>query len=348
MSTKESSDEAIRWGIIGTGGIASAFATDLALLRDASVVAVGSRTRASADAFGDRFDVPRRYASYADLVSDPELDAVYVATPHPDHHASALLAIRAGKATLVEKPFTLNAAEASDLIDEATARHTFLMEAMWTRFLPHVVRVREIIAAGVLGDVRSFTADFGEWFRPDARHRSFDPELGGGALLDLGIYPISFASMLFGKPTRVTAASDPAFTGVDAQTSIVLQYAGGQHAVLFTSLEARTPNRASINGSLARIEIEGDFLAPAAFRVIGRDAHEELYDVPHEGRGLRHQAAEVGRCLHASLTESPVLPLSETLAIMETLDMIRNQIGLSYPSEHRHPKRTTDRPVSGE
>ena len=336
MSTKESADGLIRWGVIGTGGIASAFATDLALLADARIVAVGSRTQANADAFGERFDVPHRYSSYAELVSDAEVDAVYVATPHPDHHQSALLAIRAGKATLVEKPFTLNATEALDLVSEAKARKTFLMEAMWTRFLPHVVLVREIVAAGLLGEVRSLTADFGEWFRPDARHRSFDPQLGGGALLDLGVYPISFASMLFGKPIRVTAASDPAFTGVDAQTSVVLQYAGGQQAVLFTSLEARTPNRASINGTRARIEIEGDFLAPAAFRVIDRNGHEELYDAPHEGRGLRHQAAEVGRCLRASMTESPLLPLSETLAIMETLDVVRRQIGLTYPSENPH------------
>lgn len=324
-----------RWGIIGTGGIAAAFLTDLALLpeSEAVAVAVGSRTQASAAEFAARFGVPRAFGSYAELVADPDVDAVYVSTPHPMHHAAALLAIRAGKACLVEKPFTLNAAEARDLIDEATAYSTFLMEAMWTRFLPHVARVRDLISQGRIGDVRSFLADFGERFPEDPRHRSYDPGLGGGALLDLGIYPLSFASMLFGTPRTVTAVSDPAFTGVDSQTSVILQYDGGQHAVLFTSLEARTPNTASINGTLGRIEIEGDFLAPAAFRVISTDGSSERIDLPHAGRGLRHQASEVGRCLRAGLLQSPVMPLAETVSIMVAADEIRRQIGLVYPTE---------------
>jgi predicted dehydrogenase len=244
-----------------------------------------------------------------------------------------LLAIGAGKAVLVEKPFTLNASEAREVVAAARAAGTFLMEAMWTRFLPHVVRIRELIASGALGDVRSLTADFGEWFPPDITHRAFAPELGGGALLDLGIYPVSFASMLFGSPLRVTAVSHATFTGVDGQTAVIFEYVGGRQAVLFTTLEAHTATRASINGTLARIEIDGDFLAPAAFRLITRDGDEEFFSLPHEGRGLRHQAAEVARCLRTSLTESPVLPLSETLSIMETLDEVRRQIGLTYPSE---------------
>jgi predicted dehydrogenase len=326
-------DRPIRWGIIGTGGIASAFATDLAYLADAEIVAVGSRTSGSADVFADRFSIPHRHSTYASLVEDPDVDVVYVATPHPNHHESALLAIRAGKPVLVEKPFTLNASEAAEVVTEARTRRSFLMEGMWTRFLPHVVRVRELIADGRLGEVRAFTADFGEWFAPDVRHRAFAPELGGGALLDLGIYPVSFASMLFGTPERVTAVSSPTFTGVDAQTAVILEYSGGRQAILFTSLETHTATRASINGTVARIEIEGDFLAPAAFCLIDRTGVQEVYDVPHRGRGLRHQAAEVARCLRAGLTESPVMPWAETLSIMATLDEIRQQIGLSYPSE---------------
>ena len=323
----------VRWGVIGTGGIAAAFATDLELLPGATIVAVGSRTGTGADSFADRFDIPHRHASYAELASDPDVDAVYVATPHPDHHRSALLAIRAGKATLVEKPFTVNALEALDLISAARTGQTFLMEAMWTRFLPHVIRIKKIVDSGRLGDVRSLTADFGSLSPLDPTHRAFSLELGGGALLDLGIYPISFASMLFGNPTSVIAASHPAFTGVDAQTSVVLTYPAGQQAVLFTSLEARTSNRASINGTAARIEVEADFFAPTTFRVIDAEGCVELYDTPHAGRGLRHQVAEVGRCLAASLTESPAMPLTETLAVMETLDAIRRQIGLTYPFE---------------
>jgi predicted dehydrogenase len=327
------SGQPIRWGIIGTGGIAAAFAGDLALLPDAELVAVGSRSQATADAFGDRFGIAHRHPTYEALVAHPDVDAVYVSTPHPMHHDCALLAIRAGKAVLVEKPFTINAREARELVSEARARGTFLMEAMWTRFLPHVVRIRELLAEGRLGEVRSLIADHGQWFPHDASHRLFAPELGGGALLDLGIYPVSFASMLFGKPTKITAVSDQAFTGVDAQTGILLQYGGGQQAVLFTTLETRSPNQASINGTESRIEIDGVFYAPSQFRVVRRDGDTEQFDFPHEGHGLRHQAAEVGRCLREGRTESDILSLDETVSIMETMDEIRRQIGLRYPSE---------------
>ena len=332
-------DSVIRWGVIGTGGIAAAFVTDLAFLPSATVVSVGSRSMASAHGFADRFGIQNRYASYADLASAPEVDAVYVATPHPLHHVCAMLAIDAGKACLVEKPMTINLAEAASLVAAARAGGTFLMEAMWTRFLPHVVRIRELIADGRLGDVRSFMADFGERVAQDPANRAYAPELGGGALLDLGIYPLSFASMLFGPPSEVSAVSSPAFTGVDAQTSVILRYADGQHALLFCSLDARTPNGASINGTKGRIEIAGDFLAPSTFRLVPQGSRTgesvESYEVAHQGRGLRHQAAEVGRCLRAGLTESPVMTLEESLSVMATLDEIRRQIGLVYPSDQR-------------
>jgi predicted dehydrogenase len=326
-------DQPIGWGIIGTGGIASAFTGDLALLPDAHAVAVGSRSQRSADAFGDRFGIARRYPSYEALADDPDIDAIYVATPHPGHHAAALLGINAGKAVLVEKPFTINAGEARDLIAAAQSRGTFLMEAMWTRFLPHVIRIREVIASGRLGEIRSVIADHGQWFPKNPDHRIYAPVLGGGALLDLGIYPLSFASMIFGTPTKVTAVSDVAFTGVDAQTSVVLQYEGGRQSISFTTLETLSANQAAINGTDARIEVDGVFYSPSSFSVISRDGAVERFDIPHEGHGLRHQAAEVGRCLRAGLTESPTLTLAETLSIMETLDEVRRQIGLRYPSE---------------
>ena len=323
----------LRWGIIGTGQIAAAFATDLALLPNAEIVAVGSRAQASADSFGDRFAIARRYSSYDALANDPEVDAVYVATPHPAHFACAGLAVRAGKAVLVEKPFTLNAAEARELVAEARARGTFLMEAMWTRFLPHVVRIRELLADDRLGEVRSLIADFGEYFPDDAIHRSFAPALGGGALLDLGVYTVSLASMLFGPPERITARSHPAFTGVDSQTAVILEYAGGRQALLFTTLEGHTSNRASINGRDARIEIAADFFAPTYFQVIEGGRVAETHHIDHVGRGLRHQAAEVWRCLDSGFAESPWMPLDETIAIMDTLDEVRRQIGLRYPAE---------------
>ena len=322
----------VRWGILATGGIARAFAEDLALQPGCEVVAVGSRSRAAAEGFGDEFGVPHRHASYQALVDDPDVDAVYVDTPHPGHHAAALLAINAGKAVLVEKPFAMDAAQAREMIDAARERGTFLMEAMWTRFLPHIARVRQVLAAGTLGDVVYLTAEHGQWFAADPRFRLFAPDLGGGALLDLGIYPVSFASLVLGSPARITAVSDRAFTGVDATTSMIFQYDGGAHAVLTTTLRAASGNPAAIYGTAARMEIDGWFYTPTTFRVIARDGAElERFDQPYTGRGLRGQAAEVGRCLRAGLLESPLMPLDETYTIMQAMDEVRRQIGLSYP-----------------
>lgn len=321
----------IRWGILATGGIAHAFARDLALLPDAELIAVGSRAQASADAFGDEFSVPHRHGSYQALVDDPDVDAIYVSTPHPGHHDAALMAIAAGKAVLVEKPFAMDAAEAQEMVDAARAAGTLLVEAMWTRFLPHIARVREILAAGTLGELVYLTAEHGQWFAHDPQFRLFAPSLGGGALLDLGIYPVSFAHLVLGTPAKITAVSGPAFTGVDATTSVILQYDSGAQAILTTSLAAASNNPAAIYGTEARLEIDGWFYTPTTFRVVSRDGTElERYDVPHEGHGLRHEAAEVGRCLRAGLTESPLLPLDETVAIMGTLDEVRRQIGLDY------------------
>jgi predicted dehydrogenase len=228
----------IRWGIIGTGGIARTFAADLEHTDSGTVAAVGSRRQETADAFGERFGVARRHDSYEALVADPEVDVVYVSTPHPMHHPDALLALRAGKHALVEKPFTMNAAEAEELVAEARDRGLFLMEAMWARFLPHTREIRRLLAEGVLGDIVTVHADHAQWFEEDPEFRLFAPELGGGALLDLGIYPVSFASMVLGEPDRVAAIADPAFTGVDAQTSILLGYESGAHAVLNCTLRA--------------------------------------------------------------------------------------------------------------
>jgi predicted dehydrogenase len=226
----------------------------------------------------------------------------------------------------------MDTAQAREMIDAARDQGTFLMEAMWTRFLPHIARVREILAAGTLGDVVYLTAEHGQWFAADPRFRLFAPDLGGGALLDLGIYPVSFASLVLGTPARITAVSDRAFTGVDATTSMIFQYHSGAHAVLTTTLRAASGNPAAIYGTAARIEIDGWFYTPTTFRVIARDGTElERFDRPYAGRGLRAQAAEVGRCLRAGLLESPLMPLDETYTIMQAMDEVRRQIGLSYP-----------------
>ena len=323
-----------RWGVIGTGGIAAKFVTDLGLLPDTEVVAVGSRSQDSADAFADEFDIARRHPSYQSLVDDPDVDVVYVSTPHPGHFPAAMLAIQAGKAVLCEKPFTLNATEAADLIAAARQHGVFLMEAMWTRFLPHVVRIRELLAEGSLGEIRTVLADHGAFFPHVPQHRLFNPELGGGALLDLGVYPVSFASMVLGSPARVTAVSAPATTGVDAQTSMLLEHDGGRHAVLTTTLAARTPNRAAIAGTLARIEVDATWYAPTDFTLVAVDGTElERFVDKGQGNGLRHQAAAVANCLADGRLESAVMPLDESLSVMKTMDEVRRQIGLVYSSE---------------
>ncbi|MFF1609446.1 Gfo/Idh/MocA family protein [Amycolatopsis sp. NPDC058278] len=310
----------LRWGIMGTGGIAGAFARDLRLTGSGVVAAVGSRSAGSAGSFADQLGIPTRHGSYEALANDPDVEVVYVATPHPLHHANARLALEAGKPVLVEKPFTMNADEARDLVDLARTGNLFLMEAMWTRFLPHVRHIRELLPS--LGDVVTVTADHGQWFAEDPAFRLFAPELGGGALLDLGIYPVSFASMILGPPARVAAMATPAFTGVDAQTSMLFGYASGAQAVLTCTLSAVSPTTASIVGTDARIEIDGPFYAPASFTVIPREGEQSRFEYVDEGRGLRHQADEVALRLAAGETESPFMPLDETVSIMTTMDEV--------------------------
>jgi predicted dehydrogenase len=217
------------------------------------------------------------------------------------------------------------------MVDAARASNLFLMEAMWTRFLPHIARIREILAAGTLGEIVYVTAEHGQWFAQNAAHRLFAPVLGGGALLDLGIYPISFAHFVLGPPRDITAVSTPAFTGVDGTTSMLMRYESGAHAVLTTTLAAASANPAAIYGTEARIEIDGTFYVPSSFRVVSRTGEVlETFTSPPEGRGMQYEAAEVNRCLRAGLTESPLLPLDESLAIMGVLDEVRAQIGLDY------------------
>jgi predicted dehydrogenase len=318
--------EQLRWGVIGTGGIAATMTADLNLSDSGRVVAVGSRHQESADRFADQFGIPRRHASYEDLVTDPDVDAVYVATPHPMHHANALLALEAGKPVLVEKAFTMNAAEAHDLVETARSKGLFLMEAMWTRFLPHMAEIRRLIAEGSLGDIVTVMADHGQWFPRDPDSRLYDPQLGGGALLDLGVYPVSFASMILGPPDRIVALIEQAFTGVDGQTSMLFGYTNGAQAILTCTSAARTPTRAAIVGTDARVEIDGDFYAPTSFTVIPRDSSPSRFAQPHRGRGLRHEADEVARCLREGLLESPLMPLDESVSIMETMEAVLAQV----------------------
>ena len=327
--------DSLRWGILGTGWIASEFTQDL-LATGMTVAAVGSRSQDSADAFAKRFGISTAHSSYEDLATDPGVDAVYISTPHPFHYDNAKLVLNSGKHALVEKAFTLNAAEAREIVDLATDRGLVILEAMWTRWLPHMVRIREIIAAGTLGDVRTVIADHNQRLSDDPAHRILNPDLGGGALLDLGIYPVSFAWDIFGKPSTVTAVSTPtASTGVDRQTAIILGYADGQQAVLHTALDTLGPNTAAVIGTLGRIEIDSVWYTPTSFTVFDEQGEVvERFAENVVSRGMQFEAQALEQIVASGGLAGEELPPAETVAIMETLDEIRRQIGLVYPAEH--------------
>jgi len=323
-----------RWGIIGTGGIAKAFARDLSYFNSHIVQAVGSRSLEKAQDFALEFPGCTSYASYEELVADPMIDAVYVATPHPQHVANTLLALNAGKPVLCEKPFAVNAIEAQAMVSASIDNGVALLEAMWTRFLPHIAKVREILESGLIGQIVNVEADHGQYLIDHENPRLTEPALAGGALLDLGIYPVSFAHMVLGAPARITATGVLTQKGVDSQTSAILDFENGAQAVVTTTLTTSTPCRATIAGTLGRIEIDRTFYNPANMRVILRDGTTTDYPNTYKGHGLREQAAELERMVRNAEIESPVLTHKMSIEIMQTLDEIRNQIGLRYPFEN--------------
>ena len=322
-----------RWGILASGGIAQAFARDLSYFNNHIVAAVGSRSKESADSFATEFPGCVAYGSYEELVSDPTLDAIYVATPHPYHVSNTVLALNAGKPVLCEKPFTINAKEAREMKAAADANGVALMEAMWARFLPHMHRVREILASGVLGEIWAVEADHGQRLSDYANPRHWEPSLGGGALLDLGIYPISFAHMVLGKPDSITSSATFTDKGVDASSTAIFNYKSGAQAILTSNMMVSTSCRASICGTLGKIEIDRTFYNPASMRVIMHDGTTTEYPNDYKGHGLREQAKEFERVVRSGAMNSPILTPGESIEIMGSLDEIRRQIGLIYPSE---------------
>ncbi|HEX6366682.1 MAG TPA: Gfo/Idh/MocA family oxidoreductase [Agromyces sp.] len=325
--------ERLRWGILATGGIARAFTNDLKL-NGFTVQAVGSRSQASAEAFAAEFEITNVHGSYESLAADPDVDVVYVATPHPMHAASARTLLEAGKHVLVEKPFTLNRREAEHLADLAAERRLLVLEAMWTRYLPHMARIREILAEGTLGEVRTLIVDHTQKLSDDPLHRINALELGGGALLDLGIYPVSFAWDLFGAPATIQSTATFKPTGADAQVATIFGYGGDRMASMVTASDVLGPNTATVIGTDARIEIDRIWYMPTTFRVVAADgAVVEEFRSEVVGRGMHFQAEAVERLLAQGNLRGDVLTIDESIAIMGTLDAIRDEIGLRYPGE---------------
>jgi predicted dehydrogenase len=321
-----------RWAIIGTGGIARAFTEDLKHLEGHEVVAVGSRNLETAQNFATQFPGVIPCGSYEELVR-VDADAVYVATPHPMHYENTLLAMRAGKPVLCEKAFTLNAQQARVLVAYSQESHVPLMEAMWSRFLPHLQKISAIIAEGALGDITSVAADHGQFIPFERAPRLWEPALGGGALLDLGIYPLTLAHLVLGVPSSIHAEATLTDKGVDLNTSMLLRYPTGAHALLSCTMASRGSVRAMITGDLARIEIDGSFYAPTSFRVITRDGVTTEYPNQYQGIGLREEAAEFARVVRSGEIESPLMTHQSSIELMEIMDLIRDQIGVKYPQE---------------
>lgn len=317
-----------RWGIIGAGGIAATFAKDLEGSHH-EILSVGSRSleRARTFGFGRRF-----YGSYEELVSDPDVDAIYVASPHSHHYEHTLLALEAGKPALVEKSFTLNAAQAQELISTARQKNLALMEAMWTRFLPHIQQIHHAVTRGEIGQIVSISAHHGQNISRQRAERLWNPDLGGGALLDLGIYPISLAYLFLGKPDLITALSTLSDEKVDTQTSAIFYYRNGAHAQLDCTMLAATSNVATISGTEGRIEISAPFFAPVDYTIIRGD-HRQKNSSTYRHGGWREEAFEFERLVRTGVNESPSMSLDETLAIMETMDEIRRQTGISYRAD---------------
>lgn len=321
------------WAILGPGGIARAFAKDLALLEGHSIGAVGSRSLSKAQNFAAEFG-GKAYGSYEELVSDPSVDGVYVATPHPAHHENVIMALNAGKPVLCEKPFAVNAQQAQEMVDAASLNKVALMEAMWARFLPHYAKVREIVASGVLGPIHSIHADHGQRLADQGIARLIDPQLAGGALLDLGVYPVSFAHMILGNPTSITSSAVMTDKGVDAQTSMIFSYNNGAQAVLTTTMVEQTPCRAVVAGLNGWLEIDRTFYNPASMRVVHNDGSVTEYPSSYKGHGLREQAQVFAQLVVSGALESEILSWKDTVDIMKSMDTVRAQIGLKYPFEN--------------
>ncbi len=334
MAERLTDDRPIRWGILGAGGIARTVANDIVMTDGHLVAAVGARDGHRAADFAAAFAGCRSYGSYAELVAEPDVDVIYVATTHPGHREQALLAIAAGKPVLIEKPVCLNAEHAEQVLQAARSADVFAMEAMWMRTNPLIRKAEQLIADGAIGEVRGVRSEFGLGLPFDAEHRLYDLASGGGSLLDLGVYPATFAYLFLGRPERVVTTGRMAATGVDATACMQWSYGDGSSAQLWCSVETPAPNRAVVYGSDGWIATEGAAHRPTGLIVHTGDQEYRLPDpIAGIGSGYGPEIGEVARCLRAGLVESPLIPHADTIAIMRILDEARAALGVKYPGE---------------
>jgi predicted dehydrogenase len=334
MATSIDADRPVRWGFLGAGGIATKMAQDLAVSTSNVLTAVAARSTERAQQFADRFGATSAYGDYRALVEDPDIDVVYVATTHPQHHEQALLAIAAGKPVLIEKPVCLNARQTAEVFQAAEQAGVFAMEAMWMRTNPLIRTAQKLIADGAIGEVRAVRAEMSLGLAYNPAHRLYDLANGGGALLDLGIYPATFGWLFLGKPDRVSVSGTLAPTGSDDSVAMQWDYADGRSAQLWCSASVPGPYRGLIQGSDGWIRTEGRFHRPAALTVTTGDGQTSVTDpLDPDLPGYTPQIEEVERCLRAGELTSPLVPPSDTIAIMALLDEARADLGVRYPGE---------------
>ena len=318
-----------RWGILAPGTITNKFVAGLAIIPDAVLYAVGSRDKRRADEFAQKYGFEKAYGSYAELVADPLVDVIYVATPHPYHEEAAVLCMKNGKAVICEKPIAVNARQTERMVRCARENNVFLMEAMWTRFLPTICKTRELIASGAIGNVRHVCADFGFRTAVNPEGRLFAPALGGGSLLDVGVYNLSFCSMIFGKqPDDVQSHMVIGSTGVDEECSLLLKFKEGRSALLYSAIRVSTPQDARIYGEDGRIELLNYWHGNNI--VLYSNNEKQEFNLPFTASGFQFEALEVMRCLSEGLKESPIMPLDESLSVMKIADRIRKENKLKY------------------
>ncbi len=321
------------WGILGTGFIARKMAEALSFVPQARLYAIGSRSKQNALEFASIYKTEKAYGSYEELVSDPEVDIVYVATPHNLHYENTILSLNHGKHVLCEKPFAVNGAEVRRMIEKARENKLFLMEALWTRFLPNLTRVKELVDEGVTGKIRLIKADFGINVPFNPLHRLYNKKLIGGSLLDLGIYPVFFSLFFLGEPVKITATAGIGSTDVDYSCSITFGYKDETLAVMYSSCIAKTDITAAIYGEKATIVFDNFWYMPVPVKIIHSDGRSENIPLQFEGNGYNYEVSEVIRCLNEGQTQSNLMSWDDSLLLIDTLDNIRKEIGLVYP-EH--------------